>query len=89
MRGGKRRLRLTKGERRAIIAEAIWTVARRDGPVCLNSRAVAEACSVPTSVSTVKNYFGTRRALIVAFEERRDSYGGGEFAQRDGGRPRD
>ena len=67
--GPKSALRLLPSLRRDIILRAGVVIVHRDGFAGVSCRAVAAACSVPTSIQTVKAYFQHRMNLCHAIAE--------------------
>ncbi len=56
-------VRLTEGQRRAIILTAAVALSATQKLVDINYDTVAEKCSVKTSVGTVRGYFRTKAHL--------------------------
>lgn len=59
-------INLTAEQRREIILVAAYRIATENGIWAVNHGSVSKRCTIPTSPSTVKNYFPDKAALWVA-----------------------
>lgn len=76
-------INLTAEQRREIILVAAFRIATENGIWAVSHGSVAKRCTVPTSSSTVKNYFPDKTALWIATWEHsdRDEFIAGQMRQ--------